>query len=187
MTNMRCIRCKKDADVILPHLSACNSCFCRIIEKRIRKQMRVNELFSKGETVHILDDQSAASAIISSLLPEVLSYKRIEFIICEKIPNNAAKAVLPWTLDDELNSALKSIFLGDEMIYPAKRFDPAIQTVMPLISVTREEIERYADINGLKFTETEDTEPLLSFRGMFRQHPEIPFNFFKNIQRLKYI
>jgi len=49
---MNCRRCLKPADCELHHFGPlCKNCFSQLIEKRVRKHIRIHELFKKWDTV----------------------------------------------------------------------------------------------------------------------------------------
>ena len=60
VTKQLCARCGKKMQLIsLPHIkNVCQSCFARMIEKRVRKYVRKNKIFRKNDRLLVIDDLS---------------------------------------------------------------------------------------------------------------------------------
>jgi hypothetical protein len=92
----------------------CKSCFCRIVEKRIRKNIRVNKLFKSNDSVFVYDNSSVNSKIIIYIMnmlkekmPFVLTIKKE---ISSKDLNENHKIILPINSDDCSDDFLTKLF-----------------------------------------------------------------------------
>ncbi len=101
---MQCIRCrKKPAAINLQHFkNICNDCFCRLIEKRIRKDTRINSFFKKNDVVFVEDSLS------EYFLKKIL--KDLPITITNKQSKKTNKKIIQSTLDDEIAVFLENIF-----------------------------------------------------------------------------
>src|SRR3989344_953804 len=81
VTKEACIKCRKIKELVsLPHIkSFCRGCFAEMIEKRIRKYVRMNKIFRKGDNILIIDELSffLVKSIIKEL-PADIFLKNIE-------------------------------------------------------------------------------------------------------------
>ena len=57
VTKNTCFMCGKKPETDLKHLRPlCKLCFCRTIEKRIRKYARINKIFKKNDRILVTDN-----------------------------------------------------------------------------------------------------------------------------------
>jgi sulfur transfer complex TusBCD TusB component (DsrH family) len=109
---MKCINCSKKTSVSLKHLgSFCSGCFTRIIEKRIRKDLSINKVFSPNDKVLLINDGSLKAMVseyilksISKDIPLRIDIKR------EKTAKKYDKIVTSDSLDNDIEEFLVSIF-----------------------------------------------------------------------------
>src|SRR3989344_4178709 len=95
---MKCYKCNCKAIISIPHLKpVCKRCFEGIIERRIRKYIRINKLIKKNDRLIIKD-------------PICLYFIKKIIKSPVKIVKKNGKEVIPWTLDDECNSFLYNFF-----------------------------------------------------------------------------
>src|SRR3989344_5701744 len=98
---MKCYKCNRPEKVHIAHLRPlCNNCFIKIIEKRIRKYIRINKLIKKNDKLLIKDPLSLY--FIKKIIKSPIK------IINKKGKN--AKEVIPWSLDDECSLFLDLFF-----------------------------------------------------------------------------
>ncbi|MBD3310184.1 hypothetical protein GF351_03115, partial [Candidatus Woesearchaeota archaeon] len=71
---MRCTRCRKNqAKVHIKHLGdLCSRCFSRVIEKRVRKELRLKELIAKDDRILVVDDKSTEYHVSGHLLKNII-------------------------------------------------------------------------------------------------------------------
>ena len=85
-----------------------NKKISRIIEKRVRKEIRINKLISKNDTILIIDDGSYKFKISQKLLknivqdmPVTIEIKKTKYILGDNFDSKWNKIIIPWNLDDE--------------------------------------------------------------------------------------
>src|SRR3972149_11316153 len=109
---MLCAKCRKNsAESSLRHLgSLCSFCFCALIEKRVRKDVRINRIFRKNDKLLVVGDLCCylVKSIIRNLPVKITKTDRIKKL-------REYKTVAPSTLDDEINHFLESIFLNKKI------------------------------------------------------------------------
>ena len=94
-----------------------NKKISRIIEKRVRKEIRINKLISKNDTILIIDDGSYKFKISQKLLknivqdmPVTIEIKKTKYILGDNFDSKWNKIIIPWNLDDENEYFLTSVF-----------------------------------------------------------------------------
>ena len=172
--NMKCYLCGgKSRFKQQKGRSICNSCFCRLLEKRVRKYARLNKLFKKGDRILVKGDVNKyfVESILKDL-PVKLFFKK---------NNNINKVVVEWTLDDEINEFVKALFLN-------KKVKKAGKTDVRLLKVlTDEEVKKFAKINKIKFKPNKKDKAVQEFLdNVEAKHPNIKYNLLKNIDNLKH-
>ena len=87
-----------------------------VIEKRIRKELRIKKLIKKNDKLLIIDDNSYDSKNLMYLikniignLPVDIKVKKGKYVPGKKI-NFKGKVIVPWNLDDEISLFLKYFF-----------------------------------------------------------------------------
>ncbi len=111
--NSRCAKCSKPAKVNLKTSGDyCNSCFLKVIEKRVRKDMRLNKWIEKNDKILFVDDNSKEAKVGDYLLKSIIKGLPVK-ITKRKSASNASKydkIILPWSLDMEVEEKLGLIF-----------------------------------------------------------------------------
>jgi hypothetical protein len=177
---MRCFLCTGASDIKLHKGRAiCRNCFCKLLEKRIRKNARVNKLFSKGDRILAIGDVNRY--LVKSILKELpakLFFKSKEDKGFVK-KNNINKIVLQWTLDDEANKFMKAVFEARKVKPMPKQY---VKLMMP---ATDKEIEMFAKFKKLKFKPSpKDALVQLILDEVENRHPNMKFNLLKNVELL---
>ena len=89
---MKCAACKSTGIVKHESRMYCNKCYCRLIEKRVKRYARANKLFSKDDKLCIKDPN------LEHIVKQVVQGMPIKITKrCVK----GSKKVIFWTLDDE--------------------------------------------------------------------------------------
>ena len=145
--------------------------FLRLIEKRIRKFVRYNKLFKKGQKILVLDslDLYFVKSITKEIPLKVYTARkgrRFDFVIKQ------------WTADDEINLFLKSLF-------HAKK--PEKQNFIKLLSViTDEEAEEFAKLKEIKFKPNKKEGFVQQFvNAVNERYPDTKYKLIKSIETLK--
>jgi hypothetical protein len=132
---MKCYLCKRKAQIRQQKgRDICNECFCKLIEKRVRKYSRINKLFKKGDKISIEGDVN--KYFIKSMLKD-LPIKTVSK------KGKGVKNVVEQTMDDETNGFVKSLFLNKKF---KKNKDIKLLRVL-----TDKEAGIFAKIKKLKF------------------------------------
>ncbi|MBU4492938.1 MAG: hypothetical protein KKA61_01060 [Nanoarchaeota archaeon] len=125
---MLCQKCNRTkAEIKLPYLGLrlCKACFCRLIEKRVKKEIRSKKLINEKEKILLLDNNSKEAKISEHIIKvaynnrvDLLKVKinelKIGFLSKEvkgSIKKNKIKQVIiPWDLDDEIIYFTENLF-----------------------------------------------------------------------------
>ena len=164
---MACERCASE-----PYSGElCRSCFLAHIERRIRKDLRMNALISKGDTLILTDP------LCRRVIEDIVQGMPLTITDDGGAPG---KRVLPWTMDDEICYFLKRFLAGEE--YPELGHGKAIKL---FLTVREKELEAFAKAKGLPFT----PRPRDRFRALIdnleARHPETRFSLAKSIEEIR--
>lgn len=175
---MKCFTCKKQAETALAHLEPlCATCFSRIIEKRVRKNARINKLFQKNDRILVLDDLShhMVNAIVKDLPKKLFQRKRLDENFIKK--NLIKKIVIPWTLDDEINSFLESMLLSKKI--------KASNRIKLFKDTTEEELDLFCRFNKLKYKKNKKNKEIAGFlEESEKRYSGTKFKLLKSSERL---
>ena len=166
---MKCIKCKRnDTEVKLPHLNnLCKNCFSKVIEKRVRKYIRVNKLFSKNDNISVEDPLSIF------FIKKIIKDLPVKFV-----KKKIAKKFIKWTLDDEIAFFLDNIFNNKKIKFTRK--------LSILRQCTDEELELFAKFNKLSFVKNKKNEEVMYFiNEMNIKYPETKFSLLKTADKIK--
>ena len=143
---MKCYLCSKKAKIQQQKGRAvCDECFCRLIEKRIRKYTRLNKIFRPKDKILV-------KGRLSRYFIESIT-KNLPIKIVNKKSN---KVVVDWTADDEANLFLEELFLGKKNKQDKKQ-------VKLLKVITDKEAKLFAKIKKLKFKENKKNKDIQKF------------------------
>jgi len=142
----------------------CAGCFIGVVERRVKKDVRLDHPFKKGERILAIDDSSTKSRVMLSLLdrclgglPIKLEIKKEDIVsITSKDIEGFSKVLLPLSADDQAEGFL-SWLLGDDREDGHK--DSQIQIIPFLACLLEEEIEAYAKAKCIK-SSSKDPSPL---------------------------
>ncbi|GAF92620.1 unnamed protein product, partial [marine sediment metagenome] len=162
---MKCHFCHKKAVIKDIDKFYCKNCFARVIEKRVRKYLRINKVIRKNDKLLVFDNVSlwflkkiikdpSIKIVFKKLKPElskVFENKKIKTLAKSKKAN---KIVLPWTADDEISLFLKAIFSNKK----PKNLGQ-IQSYVKLFKViTEQELVMFSKIKKLGYKEKKKTD-----------------------------
>ena len=177
---MKCYLCNKTALIELQkNRSMCNECFCRLLEKRIRKDARINKIFSKNDRILIIGELNKylVKSIIKELPVKLFFRAKIDKEFVKK--NKINKIVINWTLDDEIHEFLKDFFADKMTAGTGKKY------IKLLRKITDKEAELFVKIKKLKFKKNKKDKHIEKFlQGLEKDHPEIRYTLFRNIKKL---
>ena len=161
---MKCFICSQEARIKeFENRWICDRCFSRKIEKRVRKTIRIEKMFSKGDKIIVKD------AVCKFLLNSILKDLSVKF-------GSIGKMVLANSLDDEIADFL-SVFFGGKI----KKF----KGIKILKNVKDDELTEFARINKLKFKPLAKDKKIMEFLDKIdSRYPNAKFNLSKNVKML---
>jgi len=171
----KCKKCPKPAKTGLKHLGPlCTSCFCKVIEKRVRKTMRENSWIKHNDEVFIVDNGTVTFAVTKYLLERISKDLPMEINIVKEPCEG--KVIIPWSLDDEVTGKLQELFgeAGHES-----------QFITLLQNVSDEEIQTLAKLKDLEGSIPGKNALGKKLAEMEQKYPGSKFGLMKSFQDLK--
>lgn len=150
------------------------------IEKRVRKDIRLNNPFSKKESVLVIDDSSKESFLTVYLLKKITKGLDLEMDIQKQKDVNASKTaaydkiVVPADADDNINQFIERIASGNGAGRGNKKILSILRTVLD------KEVSKAAAKLGYESNETANMLDMLEAR-----YPGSKFATLKSINFLK--
>ena len=204
---MLCQKCKKaKGDIKLPYLGLrlCKACFCRLIEKRVKKEIRSKNLINEKEKILLLDNNSKEAKISEDIIKtaynnrvELLKVKvnslKINFLsnkVKEIIKKNKIKQVIiPWNLDNEIIYFTENLFNKGNFKFLGNFKQNKISYIKLLRNVLENECLLFAECRKFKFKkETEKDKYRKKIKSMLdkieKKHSETKFSLLKSIDSL---
>lgn len=99
---MKCLKCSRTAEISYPNGALCKSCFLEILTNRIKKELRKNNPFERGEKVLVFGKltETFLKKAIEGLPLVIKTDKKYETNVFDR-KFSYDKVVIPWTADDE--------------------------------------------------------------------------------------
>lgn len=137
---MRCRNCGRPGYIYLPYLKEelCRGCFSKVVEKRIRSNLRML-LKGNSDRVALICDRSAASAVGKVVLKKVFSEMYNARLSFSK--RRGYRTFVCRSLEEECSSFMSHVLLGK----PYKR------TPNPTMDIPQRELEQYCMAMSLNF------------------------------------
>jgi hypothetical protein len=176
---MKCGNCgKKEGKIFLIYLKKyfCNSCFIKIMRKRINRNIKNYQMFSKNDNLFFIFDGSAKSVVCFFHVFNLLSSMRnINFyivptknslrianeikrkygIVILNKPKKNSKIVLSECLEDTCEKIIKLFVEHDKKVIDDIR--PVNKNfVKPLFNIPMNELEIYAKLKNYKYMKTKE-------------------------------
>ncbi len=204
---MLCQKCKRlKAEIKLPYLGLklCKNCFCRLIEKRVKKEIRSKELINEKEKILLLDNNSKESKISEHILNtaynnrlNLIKAKVANFKLCslgkktkEIIEKNKIKQIIiPWNLDDEIIYFTENLFNKGDFKFLGHFRQDKVHYVKLLRNVLESECLLFAKCRNFKFKAMpEKNKQKKAIKNMLdkidKRHAETKFSLLKSIDNL---
>ena len=204
---MLCQKCNKaKAEIKLPYLGLrlCKSCFCKLIERRVKKEIRSKELINEKEKILLLDNNSKEAKISEHILNTAYN-NRLNMIIVkvnhfklgyldkktkEIIKKNKIKQVIiPWNLDNEIIYFTENLFNKGNFKFLGNFKQNKISCIKLLRNVLESECLLFAKCKKFKFKEKpkkdkqrKDIKNMLD--KIDKKHSETKFSLLKSIEHL---
>ncbi len=158
----------------------------QVIEKRIRKELRLKELIKKHDKLLILDDNSCDSKNLRYLIKRIvgkmpvdIKVKKGKYIPSTKI-RFKGKVIVPWNLDDEVSLFLRYFFENKKIKYIG-HYDNIIK---PLVVITADESKQLAKSLNFKFKEKKKDSIKDFLDSMEKRYPGTKFGIAKSIGQI---
>lgn len=188
---MRCVKCGKAAEE--KSIAACKNCFVKIIEKRVRKEIRINRLFRKGDRVALIDDKSAEAKVSGFMIKSILgnlpmefSVKKADYHLGKLSGGKSDKVIIPWCADLESEYLLSCVFENknpEHLGHFMKGGKMYIKLLLPLI---RREVEEFARIKGLRYyKKKKKSQAMKMLDTLETEYPDIKFGVLRSSRELK--
>lgn len=204
---MLCQKCNKaKAEIKLPYLSLrlCKACFCRLIEKRVKKEIRSKELINEKEKILLLDNNSKESRISEHILNtaynnrlNLIKVKVSKFetgFVNKKVKkvikkNKIKQVVIPWNLDDEIIYFTENLFSKGNFNYIGHFTQDEIFYIKLLRNVLESECLLFAKCKKFKFKKRiKKDKNRREIKNMLdkidKKHSETKFSLLKSIDSL---
>lgn len=150
----------------------CRRCLARVLEKRIRKEVRQDDILSPSFRIICADDVS--EYLVKSLYNDAkLHLSRVKEIPV-RIPEGSI-FLIKWSMDDEITDFLSSQMHGKKRRRMRKR------TYSVLKSLTDEEIGKFSEYYRLRFIKNrKDRHVHALIEGMQEKYPETKYALYKS-------
>ncbi len=174
---MKCTKCKKTAQIKLKTLGDfCNRCFLEVIEKRVRKDLRLNKWIRKNDKILIIDDKSKESKVGEYLLKSIIKDLPVKITKKKSKAGKFDKIIIPWNLDREAESSLNKIFTR----LPKKQQDK--KEIRLLRNVLDKEIEIFAKLKGFKYAKKPRPELQKTMDKLEEKYPGCKFSLLNSMK-----
>jgi hypothetical protein len=143
--------------------------FCNRIEKRIRKDIRINKIFTKGDKIYVKDKLS------KYLIEKILGTMPKTFV---NSPKKANKVIIKYTLDDECNDFLENFMFGTKK--------KIVKGIKLLKTITDKDALLFARYNDIDFKVNKKDQKIKEILDeLEKSYPQTRFSLLKSIESLK--
>jgi hypothetical protein len=163
-----CHKCKRPAEARLVDKELCRGCFTRLVEQKIRRNLRQYDI-KKDSKLHVADD--ASRYIIEKVVNRPVR-------IVDDL-KKADRIAVAWTLDDENEEFLNNMFLNKKLF--GKEDKKVIKLFTPL---SRKELADYLRIKKIKYS-PKKTELGAMLDRMESKYPGLKTSLLKSQCKLK--
>lgn len=159
----------------------CEQCFCEVMEKRVRKQVRLQGLIKKNEVLTV--EHPLVAYFIKSIVQDM------PVTILNTMPKDGhAKHVLAWTMDDELDAFLEQIFAGKDLKEAVqKEQEQNIMQIKLLVTLTDKEAEMFAKAKQIEELPKKIRKYETLLQQLEHKHKETRYSLVKSVEELKRI
>ena len=189
---MKCVKCSKSGEVKVQNLVACEKCFLKIIEKRVRKEIRLKKLIRKKDRILIINDGTAEFFVSEYLLkniikdlPVTITISKQDYNLGDIITGNYNKIIIPWNADKEDEYFLENIFSNQKSKFAGHFIIKEKTYIKLLLPALQAEVEIFVKIKGLKFKTRKKTKISDMLDKLEKEYPEVKFSLLKSSQELK--
>ena len=186
---MNCSHCNKNAATVYFSYSGnlCRKCFLRLIEARVRKYARLQNVFKKDDRILVIDKLSTflIRRIVGDLPFKMFNKKYkisqlktplVNTFIKKKRIN---KIIIPWTIDDECCMFLEHLFVGKTT---------KLKYYSLMLTMTDEEALLFAGYNTISFKPLKKNKEIQAImRTLEEKYPETKFSLVKSVKEMRKI
>lgn len=165
---MKCIKCSRKSQSNFRHIGPlCRECFLKVIEKRLRKDIRASKAIQKNDKILLINNESKEYYVGEFLLKSIIKQLPVKIDIKKskslEIPQNISKKygkiIIPWSLDDEAEEFLNEV-VGKNKIKAKnqnknkkkiKKPTESKKEIRLLKNISEEEIAFFAKIKRFKY------------------------------------
>jgi hypothetical protein len=178
--SMKCQRCKNQADINYLENHLCKSCFTKMLEKRIRKHLRITEAIHKENKLIVVGEmcQYWLERIFPGLPLKI--YKQVdkgEYLdndsLLAKAKKLKARIVIPWTMDHENHYFLQHFIEGKKQLYLGDNK----QYIKMLLPITDQEAQILAKIKGIIYRPLKEDRYTKFFGQLETKYPSVRYAF----------
>lgn len=165
----RCHKCIRKAEHKLVDKWYCKKCFCRLVEQKIRRNLRRYRL-KRGSTLCVTDKASE------------FMIRKVVNVPVKTVKKNQSTGylVMPWTLDDENEEFLKTYLKDRPMAKENKRI---IKLFYPL---SKKDMKSYFSINKITYR-PEKTQTNSMLDKLEEKYPGTKTGLLRSEERLRTI
>lgn len=189
---MKCVKCSKPSKIKVQNLETCESCFLKIIQKRVRKELRINKLIKKNDKILIIDDGSAEAKLSEYLLKEIIkslpvtiTVKKLSYELGNSVKGDYNKIIIPWCADKEDEYFLNCIFENKKIKYNGHYKIKDKTYIKLLLLVLEKEVELFAKIKKFNFNKKKQKTVVSEVLDKLEEeYPEIKFSLLKSTKEI---
>lgn len=171
---MKCLHCTNKATLKFTDKNLCNRCFCNVIEKRVRKYLRLGKYIRKGDKLFIDSD------VCKYFIDRIVNFP-IELV---KSRAKADKIIVPWTLDYECLLFLQG-FCDKKFKLDMLKQDKKI--VKLFLTIDETSLIGFCKIKKLKYDKIKDSNMKKELDQLAARYPETKYSLGKSVEILKKI
>ncbi len=178
---MKCLHCKNKAEVEYLENHLCNSCFSKMIEKRIRKYLRLSGQIHKDDSLLVVGD--LCEYLLKRILGDLpIKMRRIDekslknsYFLDEKLIFRAkslkSKIVIPWTMDHENKYFIENFIEGKSQKYLGEK-KPFIKLLKP---ITDQEAQIFARLKKVSYAPLKLDVYTKMFTALEEKYPSVRY------------
>lgn len=190
---MICIHCSQPATLKFTDKELCDRCFCKVIEKRVRKYARINKLIAKGDRLLVVGEVCSyfvarmikdlpvkiVKAKFDNELADMFDEKRVNGIVKK---NKINKIIIPWTLDHECLLFMTKLFgkgFGANRLKEDKRY------IKLFVTIDEKSLTEFCRIKKLEYRPIKEDKLRAELDKLAEKYPEVKYSLGKSVELLK--
>tara|TARA_Y100000034_G_scaffold39094_2_gene48182 strand:+ start:22673 stop:23218 length:546 start_codon:yes stop_codon:yes gene_type:complete len=181
---MKCHNCSATAKYKFTDKRLCARCFCKVVEKRLRKYLRLSKCITKGDKVYV--DSDVCKYFIDKIITFPITKVKVgkKGTTIKEITKKVDKMVIPWTLDHECMLFLDK-FSGKG--FDLKMLESDKKIVKLFLTIDEASLIDFCKINKIKYDKIKNNKVKNKIDKLVEKYPEIKYSLGKSIGVLKNI